>query len=170
LRLIGLSGKALAGKDTTAGMLMSIVLDRPVVRIAFADALKDECMELHGWNGLKDDAGRTLLQQVGVARRAENPNYWVERAMVRVADPETLYVFTDVRFQNEADTIRQNGGRIWRIERIHEDGSAYDNGMTGEQKAHVSETALDKYPFDDYLFNDTLPRLRRQVEHLAREL
>ena len=74
MRLIGLSGKALAGKDTTAMMLSNLIKDRPVVRIAFADALKNECLALHGWNGRKDDAGRTLLQRVGVARREENPN------------------------------------------------------------------------------------------------
>lgn len=170
MRLIGLSGKALAGKDTTAMMLSNLIKDRPVVRIAFADALKNECLALHGWNGQKDDAGRTLLQRVGVARREENPNYWVDRAMARVTDPETLYVFTDVRFPNEADAIRANGGRMWRIERINEDGSPFDNGMTLEQKAHVSETALDDYACDDYLFNDTLARLGRQVAHLAGEL
>lgn len=156
--LIGLSGKAAAGKDTVMTMLGAHLTryGASVVRAAFADALKLECSQLHGWNGIKDEAGRTLLQQVGVRRRAEDPMYWVRKAFEQInfLAPRTVYVITDVRFRNEANYVKEQGGEMWRIERRNPDGSRFDNGLSISQQEHPSETDLDLYPFDRVLYND----------------
>src|SRR5579883_3181143 len=72
--LIGLSGKPQAGKDTTAEYLVRRYGFR---RLAFADRLREECRDLFHWNGVKDAAGRALLQRHGEARRREDPDYWI---------------------------------------------------------------------------------------------
>ncbi len=172
MRIIGLSGKARAGKDTVCGLIEATLGARGarVVRVGFADALKAEC-RAQGWNGEKDEAGRALLQNVGLARRAENPRYWIDRLFERIETdplaPNTIWVITDVRFLNEADAIRAEGGLVWRINRYRLVGSGanvervpWTNDLTPEQRNHPSETELDIYPFDAVIMNpDELPDL-----------
>lgn len=65
------------------------------------------------------------------------------------------WVITDVRFNNEAMSIKERGGLLLRVER-------------GERKvdAHVSETELDDFPyFDGMIRNDgTIEELREAVK------
>jgi hypothetical protein len=110
---IGLIGLAGSGKDTAAIALM----DRGWKRVAFADALKGRAIYL-GWDGRKDDRGRRLLCDLGMAMRAYEPDHWINHA--RAAMRGRPCVFTDVRFQNEADFIRAEGGIIVRVVRDYQ--------------------------------------------------
>lgn len=125
-RLVGLAGYARSGKDAAAGALVDLGYDRR----GFADALKLLAGRI-GWDGRKDDAGRKLLQDLGVgARDVLSPDVWVDALMSTIDGPT---VITDVRFPNEVDAICDRGGvvvRVWRP------GVAPARG-------HVSETALD---------------------------
>ena len=106
----------------------------------------------------KDEKGRTILQDLGMDKRKEDPDYWVKAAMRKVVaiaaeSPGTKIVFVpDTRFTNEARAIKFLGGEIWRIERYTEYNTGvrvpYDNGLTPEQKVHPSEIELDNWPFD----------------------
>jgi len=107
---VGLIGLAGAGKDTAALALVA----NGWRRVAFADRLKSLAFQF-GWDGRKDDAGRKLLQDLGMAARAYNEDFWVMQAIVVGAN--TPIVFTDVRFQNEADYVRSRGGIIIRIKK-----------------------------------------------------
>ena len=66
---------------------------------------------------------RQIMQWWGTEyRRAGAPNYWVRAAQKRVTDMHRWghahrFVMTDVRFQNEADLVREYGGQIWQIVR-----------------------------------------------------
>lgn len=166
--LVGISGKAQAGKDTLAAMVATqLQFKKRVVRIGFADALKEECARVYGWNGAKDEAGRALLQRVGVERREQDPLYWVKRAFEKMTDPDTLYVVPDVRFKNEAEAIRAKSGEVWRVDRFDPTTmKPFDNGLAADAKLHVSETELDRYMFDVYFLNDTLDSLRAQVREV----
>lgn len=131
-KIIGISGYARSGKDTfysrSALHLKSRKLD--AVRYAFADALKEELDVL-----LKEHVGisafsekdkekeiiRPLLVTYGTElRRKLNPNCWIEKIQDRVlSDAEQgKYVFiTDVRFENEAQWVKSQGGKMVYIER-----------------------------------------------------
>jgi hypothetical protein len=142
---------------------------RVVVRVGFADALKEECRVLYRWDGLKNDEGRALLQRVGLVRRHEDANYWIARAFEKMTDPKTLYVVDDVRFKNEAEAIRAHGGEVWRVERYDPVTlMPFDNGLSVAAKAHVSETQLDRYIFDRYLWNDTKDGLHARLKETLR--
>lgn len=168
--IIGLSGYAQSGKDTTAQFLV----DEGFERIAFADALRDalyalnpiitewggtervqDVIDRNGWDESKVTYSeiRQLLQRLGteVGRNQFGPTFWVDIAFKKLTDPNGKYVFTDCRFAQEAQAIKDAGGQIWRITR---DGTAPVN-------AHPSETALDDWDFDGRLFNNsTLASLR----------
>lgn len=168
MKIIGISGHAENGKDTVCANIEA-VLGRHgsrVVRIGFADALKSDCRKM-GWDGVKDEKGRAMLQKEGVLRRTEDPNYWIGRAFDSMrADPfvaTTVFVIPDVRFRNEADAIRAEGGEVWRVNRYRWVGlerAPWENSLTPEQRAHSSEIDLDDYPFDAVIENpDEMPNV-----------
>ncbi len=170
--IVGLSGKARAGKDSTASILHQEFGD-VVHRVAFADGVREEAIASGAWDGTVPytPAARTALQNIGLAKRQENMNYWVTKAFNKIDDhPEALWVVTDVRFKNEANAILSAGGQVWRIVRTNEDGSLYDNGMTDEQKHHPSETDLDDFPFAVYVTASNLEMLGKRAIILAKPL
>lgn len=178
-KIIGLSGYAQSGKDTVAGFLAELGYER----IAFADALRDALYALNpivryghpqdgdgiayvhvqdavdhmGWDKAKVEYMqiRSLLQRLGteVGRNLLGDNVWVDIAMRKVK-PEGKYVFTDMRFPNELEAIRNYRGSTWRIMRPE----------VSPVNPHTSETAIDGALFDQYVHNDsTLEALREQV-------
>jgi hypothetical protein len=80
-------------------------------------------------------APRQILQWWGTEyRRAQHDRYWTRIMASRLVayrrDGETRFVITDVRFDNEADTVRAAGGTLWQVTRPGCDGRA--------EGAHVS--------------------------------
>jgi hypothetical protein len=96
-----------------------------------------------------------LLQSLGVAaRNLFGEDFWINSAL-RHLEIQKNYVITDVRFANEADTIKLNvESQIWRIKR---------NGVEAVN-GHVSEHDMDSYQVDMILKNEgTLEDLRTLV-------
>jgi hypothetical protein len=137
-RLIGVCGRFSSGKDTLGAHL---VANYGYTRFAFADKLK-YLAHLVGWNGEKDEAGRALLQTLGIgAREILGEDVWI-RAVDRQIYPSdgpspSQVVITDVRLPNEAEWIRSNGGQVWKVIRK---GAALSTPASN----HVSETSVDE--------------------------
>ncbi|MDN4590230.1 hypothetical protein DBA29_17200 [Xenophilus aerolatus] len=80
---------------------------------------------------------RQILQWWGTEyRRAQHPRYWTRAMLARLVEyqnaGETRFVVTDVRFENEADSLRGAGGTLWQVTRP---------GCSGQNEgAHVSAT------------------------------
>ncbi len=159
--VIGFTGCAGAGKDTTADYLVEKF---GFMKYGFSWPLKDliarefgldrERMDdliykeskVVGVNG-PDGLPRTLreiMQIIGTEGfRAVDPDYWVKRALRQISTLLQLgevkgIAVTDVRFMNEAVALRHvfTGGRIWKIEKT--------GGATTTATTHASETELDK--------------------------
>lgn len=155
MKVITISGKAQAGKDTTARLLENKLKEegRSVLIVHYADLLKYQAKTMFGWDGKKDEAGRSLLQHLGTdIVRGRNPNYWVDYVvdMLWIYYGQWDYVLIpDARFPNEIEAMKLEFDAISvKVE------SNYDNGLTEEQKNHPSETALDDYIFDYVIYND----------------
>jgi hypothetical protein len=158
MRWIGLTGKMGAGKDHTFKALQAI--EPRAYRISFADQLRFEVEEFLNqgepldvlWSKPYSEPVRRLLQWWGTDfRRAENPNYWVEKAEQQAhwADMDgKLPVFTDARFPNEADMIVRNGGIIVRVLAPTEVRTQRLGQLPPE---HLSETAMDEYAADMHI-------------------
>ena len=132
-RIIGVTGFKRSGKDTFARVLSERA---GYVRVAFADALKEEVAAFLGISleELERDKElwRPVLQHRGVSMRQKNPNHWIDRVAYRITTliPARV-VITDVRFLNEAAWVRSRGGMIVRVVR---------NGvLAADQTWHVSE-------------------------------
>lgn len=92
-----------------------------------------------------------LLQWWGTEFRRRNfgENYWVEKTFANIPANLDIALISDVRFPNEADTIKQRGGYTVNVQRLREDGTQY---MDPSRPAdHPSETALDGYNWNFYL-------------------
>jgi len=154
---VGFIGFAGAGKDTAALAL----IQRGWRRKAFADRLKDLAIHF-GWNGEKDEKGRKLLQDLGMAARAYDPEFWIRHAENSIAHTpvemsKIPYVWTDIRFENEAQFVRSRGGIIIRVVKK----------WKGKNDYHESEwNQIDI--ISDYLVvnNDTIEELHQKIHNI----
>ena len=168
-RIIGFCGPAGAGKDLAASMVPG------GHRIAFADPLYQGLAVMLGVPEavLRDrsakerplaDFGaspRELLQTLGTewGRELIRDDIWLRVAYWRweqlAAGGISLIVVPDVRFENEACLIRENGGEVWMIHRPGVEPVA----------AHSSEEGLPLRLIDRLVVNDgTVDQLRERVE------
>lgn len=155
VRNIGLIGLAGSGKDTAAKALIKLGYRR----LAFADELKSLAFYF-GWDGEKNEAGRTLLQELGMAARRYNARFWIQylnKQIVREQLKEP-FVFTDVRFQNEVDYIRSKDGIIVRIVRP---GQIAENH---ESELKQSEVAADIEIVNDGSIEDLHNKIRAIIQ------
>jgi len=161
--IIGLSGYARSGKDTVAEYLVG---QYKFVQKSFAEQIKlgmylldpilvvDEVgpmryknlVDSYGLDFVKEKypEARRLLQVFGteVGRDLFGKNFWVDLTLNQVNLEHT--VISDVRFINEADSIREKGGQIWRVNR----------SAVKPVTNHQSEVDLDGYNFDLVIDNN----------------
>lgn len=157
MKIICISGKAGSGKDTVAG-IMEKRLEEQGKRVLVthnADLLKYICISFFGWNGEKDEHGRSLLQQVGTgAVRSRNPDYWVDFLIDMFAmfgDNWDYVLIPDCRFPNEIDKLIKTGFDVTSVLIMRPD---LHSSLTAEQRSHVSETSMDGYSFNIGILND----------------
>lgn len=174
MNIIGLNGYAQSGKDEAAKALVAIGWERiafaDVLRdIAYAT---DPYVELSGdiegypwydntdyyrlstvigwlgWERAKAEHPdvRRLLQRLGTegGRDIMGENIWVDTAFKRARLDGAGLVITDVRFPNEAESIKARGGRVIRITRPG----------VGPVNGHSSDNQMEEYPFDLELVNN----------------
>jgi hypothetical protein len=128
--IIGLHGRARAGKDTVADALCR---HHGYVKIAFATPIKE--MLIGAGLCRRDDldnsdkekplahlgvSPRLLMQTLGTdwGRDMIRRDLWILRADQMFQQYWKFareIVFTDVRFANEADYVRRLGGQIWHV-------------------------------------------------------
>ena len=133
MKHIGLIGLAGSGKDTAAKALMKLGCRR----LAFADELKSLAFYF-GWDGEKDEDGRALLQELGMAARRYNARFWIQYLNKQILRERLQgpFVFTDVRFQNEADYVRSIGGIVVRIVRPGQIAENHESELHNNKKEH----------------------------------
>lgn len=171
--LIGLTGRAGAGKDTAAAYMaqahrfMPLAFATPLRRMLqaglglteehFATAEKNEPID---W---LNRSPRQLMQTLGTewARAHIGPKIWVDvatRELDKLAGLDV--VFTDVRFENEAAMIRERGGIIVRLVRH----------AARPVNSHVSEAGFKLQMNDrEILNNGTLFQLYDQLDAIIGE-
>jgi len=173
-QFICISGKAQHGKDTTASIMYKEMTEsgKKVLIVHYADLLKYICKTWFGWNGEKDDFGRTLLQKVGTdVVRNKRPDFWVDFVldMVNLFENEWDYIIIpDTRFPNELYKLKNSGYPMTHIRVVRTD---FESPLSLEQQSHISETALDNEVPDIFLINEgTLEQLVRDVHELVKQL
>ena len=157
LKVCCISAKARHGKDTAAAMMAEYLESKGkrVLITHYADLLKFICTKFFGWNGDKDEAGRTLLQRIGTdVIGKKNPGYWAEfivEILEFFKDDWDYVLIPDTRYPVEIFTMKENFETVTlRVER-----PGFESNLTEEQKQHASEVSLDSYRFDGIIYNDS---------------
>lgn len=172
MKVILISGKAQNGKDTAAEMIRAKLEsdNHRVIVTHYADLLKYICRNYLGWDGVKDENGRRILQYVGTdVIRKQNPNLWVDFvAMILKYFHENwdYAIIPDCRFENEIDVMKDSFDTVHlRVQRNN-----YATHLTAEQQKHPSETALDGITPDFCINNDgTLEDLSNAIAVWVKE-
>lgn len=163
VQLIGFAGRKRSGKDTAAqagqgvwepmsfaepmrAMIRALLVyqgvdEETIHRMMYGDLKEAPSIYLNG------RSYREAMQTLGTewGRDLMGEDLWANILVnaAKASDAETVVV-TDVRFQNEVDILRANGGSIFRVERP---GLAkYDT--------HRSEAGIDELLVDEVLIND----------------
>jgi len=159
VQTLGLAGYARSGKDTVAQELTK----QGYITMSFAGPIKKAMLKLDpqigenkSYKEVVDDIGlekakteyeevRRLLQVFGteVGRNMFGENFWVDQAINSIPDGFKV-VFTDVRYPNEANAIKDFGGEVWWVSR---------EGV-GPLNEHISENSLEEYLFDYTIENN----------------
>lgn len=159
MNTILIGGKAGHGKTTFANFLVEELEQRgySVLQTSFGDLLKHMCARYWGWNGKKDEEGRSLLQTVGTEIvRAKDEHFWTDfvSRFAAVVEPDFL-VIDDWRFVEEYERICGDITTV-KVERYD-----YINpAMTAEQLEHQSENELNDFYYDFIIINDSIENVR----------
>lgn len=167
--LIGLCGKAGAGKDTFASQFGSTG-----TTLAFATPIKEALSHVFGfsYHQLYGDKKEEIDQRWGISPREAmtkfgteimqgwmGPDFWVKRMVLELnsCSAYPLLIITDVRFPLEVEMIKRRGGYLVEIVRPNLDTSYRDPKTLN----HVSEQL--KVEADFVVIND------KDLEHLHSE-
>jgi hypothetical protein len=187
--LIAVSGKLGSGKDYIAENLLLPLISTTVSKMAFADHIKinvasqepdvslRQCLE-----GDKSTELRRKLQIAGTEQGRDlygsdiwvtTLENWIRLRRLRDRTPDVVLV-TDCRFPNEAKWIEDNGGLLIRVHApsrnefaLKRESNGCNNTYTAI-KQHLSETALDEYPFKYTV--DNAPEFQLTVGHQISEI
>ena len=170
LKVCCISAKARHGKDTAAAMIAEYLESKGkrVLITHYADLLKFICKNYFGWDGEKDEKGRTLLQYVGTdVVGKQTPEFWAEfivDVLKFFPGHWDFVLIPDCRYPWEVSTMEENFDTVvLRVER-----HGFESNLTEEQKKHASEVSMDNYPFDAIIYNDSdLDSFRNKVEWFA---
>jgi len=166
-----ISGKARAGKDSTADIMMEQLKGKSI-KLAFADYLKLICSKYFEWDGKKDEKGRSTLQFVGTELIRDKlgwQNFHVDRVCqdIKIAEEEYDYFFVpDTRRKNEIYISQGMFPDLVTTIRIHRKN--FTSPLTKKQLLHISETDLDNFKFDYNIESENgLGNLEKQVIKLV---
>lgn len=163
--VILLSGSAEAGKSFYANVIREKLskMGYTVVITPLAKKLKEQATML-GWDGKKDERGRTLLQKLSdpikayygkdcYAKWALQDAY--EDCVLTDAFNEGKYVMIcdDARMLDEMDFFKDFQKLTVRIKR-----PGHKSALTPEQLNDRTETELNDYPFDITVVNQGVPQ------------
>ena len=168
--IIGIAGKARSGKDTTARF---IIAERGGYQYAFADPIRQMArivgvdMREQYWQDRKEEvipalgvSPRCIMQTLGSWGRDTNPQFWINLAVQRLWAMGPGMVISDVRYENEADWIRRQGGRIIHLYRDE----------APEVEAHHSENGIAVQEGDGIIYNNgSLEDLQLAVKDILHE-
>jgi hypothetical protein len=183
VKVLGLTGPARSGKDTVAQFVLEEVpgavrqgfadkLKLSAARIFYPDIDLDgalsfcNTLKTEGWltagtvtHGETDDCaltGREFLQRYGTEAHRDvfGQDFWLDAVLPDGRDDCPLLVIPDVRFDNEAQRVRERGGTLVHINRPE----------VQPVEAHASEAGIPAAA-DDWVLHNTgsLEELRGHV-------
>lgn len=170
--LIGIAGRKGSGKSTVATFLGGVLNGRSVIQ-GFAHPMKLTLYNLFNVdNKYFEDplckekiipgfniSGRKVMQLMGTEflRNMVDKDFFIKVKASFIEETKQLtdiFIIDDVRFNNEAEWIRENNGHIIHVYNTSKDAAVEEAArvIAGED-THSSEQGIVKLPQDGYIFN-----------------
>lgn len=166
--IIGLHGKVGSGKDTVAREILKSFPEYSFKRKSFGYNVKKivsiitgidmrtilsrkiKTFYLKSWNMTVGE----MFQKIGTnaLRDAFDDDIWIKSLFNNINDDDNI-IITDVRFINEAKSIKDRGGYLIKIVGDPNDVNKYDS----RNKTHSSETELDDFNEFDVIYENNPP-------------
>ena len=171
-----LHAAARSGKNTCADAMKEYyesAYGKKIIIIAFADYVKFVLEKYYNTPAARTEEYRTRIQQFATDQiREQDVNYWaniVSDLLLYTREDWDVAIIPDWRFGNE---------RVSLVSRFHEFGIPVRtmlidrpnieevDGMTEEQRNHISERNLDKYENFDYNVINETSQIQRTIQQL----
>lgn len=151
------SGKAGVGKTFSSIYVSHELSTRgyECARMSFAEGVKNIAKTM-GWNGVKDQKGRRLLQGIGQIGRDYDDNMWVADTIERLNSIPTILdvvCIDDVRFPNEYLYIK-NTQPLFKPIFIRIESPDREILKGTPEYNEISEISLDNFEFFDYVMQN----------------
>lgn len=165
--VIGLCGAKGSGKDQFYWAAKSAFPQLDVRKIAYADPIKDEVCHIFNLKSeieydmfkrttlkftmqdytRREVDGRQAVREIGMLMRKYDSQQFVRYVEDTInANPQALWIITDLRFDNELESIKNNLEGI--VIKIKRNGFGYDG--------HVTETEFADDQCNSIIHNDNL--------------
>jgi hypothetical protein len=176
--IIGITGYKRHGKDTLGDYLVS---KHGYTKIGFADALKEACRQIFGFNddqlygNLKENndefwktSPRKVLQFVGTELFRNQistilpevkEDIWVKVVEKQILlNPDKKFVITDIRFNDEYELIKKYNGITIKVQR----------DSINNTDAHISEMLIENFKTNFTVKNNgTIEELYKNFDYIA---
>ena len=167
--VILISGKAGVGKTTLAEYLMDYFLieDFSSDIYPFAEGVKNCARDYFNWDGVKDERGRKLLQNIGNAGREYDENLWVN-CVIDYLDGslflDDLVIIDDWRYPNEEERLKEVTQLYVFTVKVLSDGRG---NLNGSLSSDISETSLDSKSVYDFIVVNNLSTTLEDLKKIA---
>lgn len=156
VKIIILSGIARSGKNEVSKMIKKYYENKKTISISFGHYIKDYAKRVSNWDGSEDTKPRELLQQLGIelVKNKIDDKLFIRRILEDIEIFSYFYdiiVVNDARLIDEIEILKQKYPDSISIRIIRNN---FDNGLTLDQKNHITETNLDNYDKFDYVINN----------------
>ena len=175
MKIILIGGKANSGKDSTAEFMDEYYRSRglDVVNIQIAYYIKMYAKEIAKWDGDNETKPRQLLQDLGTELiRKQIDEYFFIKRIIQDIDIYSRYfdviTISDGRLPEEFAHIKL---AYPETVTVHITRPGYNNHLTKDQKAHVTEALVDDIEYDYEIVNDgTLDDLQKKSIELIQTI
>lgn len=175
MKLYVIGGKAKSGKNTCGEYLREELKNygyKPCV-MQITEPLYSYARNYFDWDMYQDEKPREFLQKMGIEIIKEklHKEYFLLDRLCE--DIEILsnffdtFIITDARLEMEFVELKK---RFSDVVTIKLERNNYDDGLTEEERGHVTETEIAKYQGFDYEFkNEGLEKLQEKVRELVKK-
>jgi phosphomevalonate kinase len=162
--IFGIAGVARCGKDTLGKHLISKLTKKgyPSLRVSFADELKkdldpflQEKLNISAFTN--DNSEKNIIRPIlvcwgtDICRKIDS-DYWIKKIEKQVKScikNKIIVVITDVRYENEANWIKENGGFIIHLSRMGQKPSNFQERLNNPLVKRKSDYQIQWKTFSD---------------------
>jgi hypothetical protein len=154
VQIVLLGGKGKVGKSTSAQYISEKIESSNTGIVAsispLASPIKLVAYDFFGWDGRKNERGRTLLQQIGDVGRAYDVDMFVKKLEEKELSlfPSNFVLIDDWRYPNEKSYFENN--LLYEVTSIRIERNIE---LEGETSKHISENSLPISEVENLVYN-----------------